>query len=169
MSNKDTDAQIAALQARVDELERANKPPEPFKPEPYQRYDPTAGMCMPPSALRAMVAAVPDHMLRDIVRDHRGAPTGTTTMNPALGQQASNVRGGGVPGGGTGWAREIPLGPPPGIQYVDQQLDHQDAVDKAERIRQDAQLKAMDEFAAQTETVNKKIEALSKLVEEPKP
>jgi hypothetical protein len=42
MTNKKQAAEIAALKARVAELERANKPPEPFKPQPYQQYDPTA-------------------------------------------------------------------------------------------------------------------------------
>jgi hypothetical protein len=164
---KQTDDEIAALKARVEELERAAKPPEPFVPTPHQQYDPTANMSMPRSALQAMVAAVPDHMLRDIVRDHRGAPTGPSPMSPS-----SSSQGGGpanVAGSGTGWAREIPLGPPPGIRYVDQQLDHADAVDKADRIRQDAQLKAMEKMAEQTESLNKQTEALSKLVEEPKP
>jgi hypothetical protein len=74
--SKQTD-ELAALKARVEELERAAKPPEPFKPEPYQRYDPTAGMCMPPSALAAMVAAVPDRLIKEIVRDNQ-APRGPT-------------------------------------------------------------------------------------------
>jgi hypothetical protein len=72
------DDELAKLKARVEELERAAAPPKPFVPEPYQRYDPTAGMCMPPSALAAMVAAVPDRVMRDIVRDNRNAPTGPT-------------------------------------------------------------------------------------------
>jgi hypothetical protein len=50
---KKPEDEIAALKARVEELERANKPPKPFVPEPYQRYDPTAGMSMPRSALEA--------------------------------------------------------------------------------------------------------------------
>ena len=74
--SKQTD-ELAALKARVEELERAAKPPEPFKPEPYQRYDPTAGMCMPPSALAAIVAAVPDRLIKEIVRDNQ-APRGPT-------------------------------------------------------------------------------------------
>jgi hypothetical protein len=135
--------EIAALKARVEELERAAKPPEPFKPEPYQRYDPTAGMCMPPSALAEMVAAVPDHMLREIaMRDNR-APTGRPGMIPNS-QQSTGGGSANVPGSGTGWAHETPIVPPPGLRYVDAQLDAQDAKDRAERIRQDAELKAME-------------------------
>ena len=48
MSRKDELAELKARvdeqRARIDELERAAKPPEPFKPESYPRYDPTAGM-----------------------------------------------------------------------------------------------------------------------------
>jgi hypothetical protein len=73
MSDKD---EIAALKARVAELEaRSPKPPKPFKPQPYQRYDPTEGMSMPPSALRAMVEAVPDRLIKEIVRDNRSPTT----------------------------------------------------------------------------------------------
>jgi hypothetical protein len=121
---------------------------------------------MPDSALRAMVAAVPDRLMRDIVKDHVGAPTGPTTMNPS----STSQRGGpaNVPGSGTGWAYEIPLGPPPGIQHVDAQIDAQDAKDRAERIEQQAQLEAMAKLAEQTETVNKKIEAISNKLAEGK-
>ena len=54
------EAELAAQRARVEELERKAKPPAPFDPGPYQRYDPTAGMSMPQSAIDAMVAAEPE-------------------------------------------------------------------------------------------------------------
>jgi hypothetical protein len=144
---KQTD-ELAALKAGVEQLERANKPPEPFKPAPYEPIDWTARMSMPPSALRAMVEAVPDHVIRDIAMRDGRAPTGPSSQGAIpSSQQVSNVRPGGVPGGGTGWAREIPLGPSMHQRYVDAQLDAQDARDKAERIRQDAQLQAMQRLA----------------------
>jgi hypothetical protein len=68
MTDKD---EIAALKARVAELEARAKPPEPFVPEPYQRFDPTAGMSMPRSVMREMVNAVPDRVMQDIVREQR--------------------------------------------------------------------------------------------------
>ena len=115
--------------------------PGPFKPAPYQRYDPTAGMRMPDSALRAMVAAVPDNIMRDVVRDNR-APTTPATIPSS---QSTGPRP--SAGDGTGWGAAAPIGPPPGLRYVDAQLDVQDAKDKAERIRQDAQLRAMEKLA----------------------
>ena len=77
-NKKQTADEIAALKKNVEELEAKLSPPKPFVPEPYQRYDPTAGMCMPPSALAAIVAAVPDRLIKEIVRDNQ-APRGPTT------------------------------------------------------------------------------------------
>src|SRR5215471_8642423 len=112
------DDELAALKARVEELERANKPPEPFKPEPYEPIDWTARMSMPPSALREMVNAIPDSMIRDIAMRDNHAPTGRPGMIP---QQPASPRP--SAGDGTGWAREIPLGPSVHQRYVDQQID----------------------------------------------
>ena len=75
-ANKD---ELEALKQRVAELEAKAKPPEPFKSEPYQRYDPTANMTMPPSVLREMAAAVPHNFMQDVVRDNR-APTTPGTI-----------------------------------------------------------------------------------------
>jgi hypothetical protein len=157
MTDKD---ELAALKARIEELEaRSPKPPEPFKPAPYQRYDPTEGMTMPPSALRAMVEAVPDRMLREIVRDYR-APTGPTTMVPRQGGGPANV-----PGSGTGWAEPTPLGPPPGVAQADRLMDAQDAKDRAALVEREAQFKAMDKIAEQTEAMAERTEASRKLAE----
>jgi hypothetical protein len=136
-----SDDEIAALKARVAELERAAKPPAPFKPEPYQRFDPTERMSMPASVMRDMVNCVPDSFIRDIaLRDGR-APTGPSSQGVIPSSQPlSNVRGG---GGRSGWAREIPLGPQPGINHVDRLLDHADAQDRAERIAQAARTQAI--------------------------
>jgi len=152
MSNKgeieELKKELAEQKAKVEALERANKPKEPFKPQPYEPIDWTARMSMPPSALRAMVEAVPDRVIRDIAMRDARAPQGPSSQGAIpSSQQVSNVHPGGVPGGGTGWAREIPLGPSVDQRYVDAQLDAQDARDKAERIRQDAQLKAMEKLA----------------------
>jgi hypothetical protein len=150
MSNKseieELKKELAEQKAKVEALERAAKPPEPFKPQPYQRYDPTAGMCMPPSALAAMVNAVPDRMLRDIVHDNRG-PRTPTGMIPRSQQPAGGGGPANVPGSGTGWAHEIPLSPPPGVQQSDKLVDAQDARDRAELIEREARFKAMEKLA----------------------
>jgi len=141
MSNKD---ELAALKARVAELEAKAKPPEPakpFVPEPHQRYDPTANMCMPRSAMEAMIAAEPRGFMAGVVHDNR-APTGRPGMIPSSEQPSRGSAN--VPGSGTGWGAATPLGPPPGIQWVDAQLDAQDAKDRAELIERNAKLKAME-------------------------
>ena len=158
--------ELAALKREVEELKAKLAPPKPFVSPPHRQYDPTAGMSMPPSALRAMVAAEPRNFMRDVVRDNRGAPTGPTSAIPR-----STDGGGGsanAPGSGTGWAHETPIGPPPGLRYVDAQLDAQDAKDRAELIRQDAQLRTMEKMMEQTETMRRQTEALAKLVEKNK-
>jgi hypothetical protein len=64
MTNK-TESEIDVLKARLAELERAMRPPAPLDVK-VQRYDPTARMTMPPSALREMVNGVPDSVVRDL-------------------------------------------------------------------------------------------------------
>jgi hypothetical protein len=153
MSNKseieELKKELAEQKAKVEALERANKPPEPFKPEPYQRYDPTAGMSMPMSTMLEMARAVPDHVLREIaMRDNR-APTGRPGMIPNSQQSSGGAASANVPGSGTGWAHETPIGPPPGVAQADRLMDAQDARDRAELIKRDAQLKAMEKLAEQ--------------------
>ena len=60
------------------------------------------------------------------------------------------------------------LGPPPGLRYVDAQLDAQDAKDRAELVKREAELQAAEKMAEQIETMRQQTEALAKLVE-PKP
>ena len=82
-----------------------------------------------------MAAAVPDHMVREIALRDARAPQGPSSacVVPSS-QQLTGVR----PGGGSGWAREIPLGPSMHQRYVDAQLDAQDAKDRRELIEQKA-------------------------------
>jgi hypothetical protein len=136
--------ELAKLKARVEELERAAKPPEPFKPQPYQRYDPTAGMSMPPSALRAMAQDPCNQVMRGVIQD-RHAPTGRPGMIPS-GQQSSGGSAN-VPGSGTGWAHETPIGPPPGVAQADRLMDEADRRDRAELIAREARFRAMQKLA----------------------
>jgi len=71
------------------------------------------------------------------------APTGPSAQGAIpSSQQMSNVRGANVAGSGTGWTREIPLGPSMHQRYVDAQLDAQDAKDRRELIEQKAREQA---------------------------
>jgi hypothetical protein len=150
MSKKDEIAALkaksAAQDAKIAELEAKLAPPKPFVAKPHEPIDWTARMSMPRSALEAMIAAEPRNFMADVVRDNRG-PTGPTGMIPRSQQASSGGGPANVPGSGTGWAHETPIGPPPGLRYVDQQLDAQDAKDRAELVKRDAQLKAMEKLA----------------------
>src|SRR6516164_7071782 len=122
---------IAELEARIAELEPKGKPPEPFKETPYQRYDPTAGMCMPLSTLREMCNAVPDSVMRGVLRDNR-APTGRPGMIP---EQPSTVRPSPAPSNTPGWTTAPPLSNPPGTgpgSPADKIADEFDRRDRAE-------------------------------------
>ncbi len=79
-----TEEQIAELQARIAELEKAAKPPERIKSN-HQRYDPFSQLKMPASAVAAMTDAVPDSLMRDICADNRrpaNAPAQTAAKEP---------------------------------------------------------------------------------------
>jgi hypothetical protein len=143
--SKKTDAQrIAKLERELAALKAAQAPPKPFKPEPWQQFDPTTNMSMPRSTLMEMAAAIPDHMIKGIVRDNQ-APQGPSAGGIPSSQQITSVHPGGgarLPaGGGTGWAREVPFGPSMHQRYVDAQLDAQDAKDRAARIAEDRALR----------------------------
>jgi hypothetical protein len=123
MTTKD---EIAALRREVKELkaevEARNKPPAPFKDD-WQPFDPTANMRMPPSAMRDLVAGVPDGVMGDI-RSDRAVPSGPRSMVPekfSEGERRQPPK-----------AWEIPYGPQPGINLVDQQCDAQDRSDRVE-------------------------------------
>jgi hypothetical protein len=125
MSDKD---KIAALEARIAELEAKGKPPAPFTPEPYQQFDRTAGMSMPPSAIQEMVNAENGIMREVALRDTR-APTSPSSAGAIpSSQQLSNVRG-------SGWQAPIPLSNPPGVKQADLLMDEQDRRDRAELAR----------------------------------
>jgi hypothetical protein len=113
------DDELDALKARIEELERKAEPAKPFVPEPWTPIDRTAGMTMPRSALQEMVNAVPDHVLRGIVRDNQ-APQGPSGQGVVpSSQQITGLHPGGGPADTSGWREAAPLGPPPGIQWVD--------------------------------------------------
>src|SRR6516162_9445758 len=126
------EAELAAQRARVEELERKAKPPAPFDPGPYQRYDPTAGMSMPQSAIDAMVAAEPRGFMAGVVGDSR-APTSPSSAG-ASGAVTKVSTAPGIPG--SGWRDAAPLSNPPGIAMVDAICEADAARDRAERMVQ---------------------------------
>jgi hypothetical protein len=138
--------ELAQLKARVAELERATKPPAPPDMKAYRRYDPTEGMSMPASALREMVNAVGDAMISDIAMRDGRAPTGPSAQGVIPSSQPlSNIRTGSA--GRSGWAHEVPLGPPPGVNILDRIMDHEDAKDRAELVERHARMQAMQKLA----------------------
>jgi hypothetical protein len=143
MSNDD---ELAALKARVAELEAKAKPPEPFTPEPFQRFDPTAGMSMPRSTMLEMARVVSDADMRDIAR--HGTIPGPSAAG-ASGQTTKISSSPGLPGTTNGWRREIPLGPPPGVAACDAIMDAADARDRAELVEREARRLAMQRLAEQ--------------------
>jgi hypothetical protein len=116
MNDKNED-DLDALKARVAELERAAKPPEPFIDDWVRPPNPIDRLSMPRSTMREMASAIPDAMVREIaMKDHR-APTGPSGQGVVpSSQQMTNVRGAGR---GLGWSEATPLSNPPGTQWVD--------------------------------------------------
>jgi hypothetical protein len=124
------EARLAASEARVAELERAGKAPAPIKSEPSAPYDPTSRATMPPSAIRDMIAAVPDRLMADLRSD--ALKPNPVTQSVA---QLTPDRGGQVQIRGTGYRDALPLGPPPGVDLADRLVDAQDRVDRADLQR----------------------------------
>jgi hypothetical protein len=150
MTNKD---EIAELRNEVERL-KAQVAPKPLPSEADVAAHRAAmheaaerrmvkASAFSPDQLAAMQAACPDETMRGIVADGH-APTGPTGM-VRTSQQTTDVRQ--PPGGGTGWAREIPFGPSAHARYVDAQLDAQDAKDRHDLIVQEAQRKAARRLA----------------------
>jgi hypothetical protein len=147
MTNK---SEIDALRAELEKVKRQLPPTMPTEKEIAAHRDQVHQLAearmsraayFSPEDLRAMRAAAPDDVCRSIVRDNRGGITPRSVIPSS--PTSSNVLGGGAgpPGGGIGWMRETPIAPPPGIRYVDAQMDAQDERDKAERERAEAMRK----------------------------
>jgi hypothetical protein len=120
MSDK---AELEALKARIEELERRAKPPEPFKPDPHWRPPPNPidRLSMPVSVIRDMANAVPDAVVRQIVsgRAPQNLAPLAATATPVSAQNTS------------GWRESVPLSNPPGVALADKLMD---AADRADRV-----------------------------------
>jgi hypothetical protein len=117
-------SELDDLKKRVEELEKAANPPEPFNPGPRFQFDPTAGFSMPRSAMKAMIDAVPEALMSELRMDARKP----NPVNPPSPPQPQ-VRQRATPN----WIEERPLESPPGIKIIDAMMDAQDERDKAER------------------------------------
>ncbi len=73
-----------------------------------------------PERLR-MRLAVGDDVIRDIVRDNRSRSHSTSLMKPQREAERPKVE-----------AKEVPLGPPPGIAIADRLMDQADRLDRRE-------------------------------------
>jgi hypothetical protein len=76
---------------------------------------------MPNSAVQTMVDAVGDAQVRDIVNDLKGGRAEPGFLPPDGSPPKEK---------GSGWQRPTEMGSPPGIKYVDQLVDAQDAQDR---------------------------------------
>ena len=82
---------------------------------------------MPASAVQDLAKAVPDNLVQAIVADNRRGISEPGWLKPSEPVEPKPK--------GTGWSRPDALGLPPGIKYVDQLCDVQDAIDKGENAR----------------------------------
>ena len=132
MSNEELAKRIAALEAELAALKAEVKPAEPTLKAKgaWPKYDPTEGFRLPPSAAKAMAAIVPDMKDRSKLPDTRrpSYPEPGGFGPPKSGPSKAVDRG-------SGWVEPSKLEGPPGLKYVDQQIDVQDAIDKAELKR----------------------------------
>jgi hypothetical protein len=120
MTDEEFNASIAEL-ARSIELYKRLRAME----RAVGRYDPTALMQMPANAVDAMVAAVPDSLMRDIVRDFWKGVSQPSSLIP----QQPVARG-------SGWVTPAPLRPPPGVELIDRMMATDDRRWRAERAKE---------------------------------
>jgi hypothetical protein len=115
-------SELDDLKAEVAALKRAIDPP-PRSPSTHQPIDYTANASMPASALKAMIDAVPESVMRGLRAD-------ALKPNPITGGAAPQPEP--PVQRGSGWAKPIPIESPPGIEHCDRMMDAQDEIDKAE-------------------------------------
>jgi hypothetical protein len=116
--------ELDELKKRIEELEKAAKPLEPFVPGPRFQFDPTANASMPASAMKAMIDAVPDRLMNELRSDALKPNPITGGPNPQPQTRAVQR--------GSGWRDEVPISSPPGVALADRLVDHRDRIDKAE-------------------------------------
>jgi hypothetical protein len=142
MTDKDD---IAALKKEVEALKSAlsgkeDKPKKEFVPKTdeehfdmvHQMNERRMSMAMHPEVVRDL-AVLDDATVKGIVADNRNAPTSPTVAIPrSSGSGGGEVRG---PSSTPGWIDPTPLGPQPGINWVDAQMIADDVRQRAELKR----------------------------------
>ena len=81
--------------------------------------------CMPASAVQDLAKAVPDQLVRDIVADNRHGVSQPGWLKPESGEPVKR---------GDGWQKPQPYSVP-GLKYVDQLCDVQDAIDRRDLVK----------------------------------
>lgn len=138
-----TDTKKDELEARIAELERAAKPPEPYITDWVVPPPAIDRVSMSPSTMREFAQAVPDNVIKDIVRDNR-APQGPSSAG-ASGQITRVSSNAGIIGSNTsGWINSPPLGPPPGIGLVDMIMEVDSAKQRGAAMVEEARRKAAE-------------------------
>jgi hypothetical protein len=135
------ETELAALRARVAELEARTNPPAPPKFEAGPRGSTTTELALSRAslsreAMAKMVEAVPDAMVRQIVNGNRA----TATLNP-LPQPNTTPRV--TEQNRSGWREAQPLSNPPGIAIADRLMDAADARERADLIAAEARRRLM--------------------------
>ena len=77
----DTTERIARLEREIENLKGTSTQAKPVSASPQLSFDPSSRLSLPASVTRDMVNAVPDAMVRDIVKDHLGRPTSLPTVH----------------------------------------------------------------------------------------
>ena len=121
------ESELSKLKKQVAELKDQLNPP-PRQPSNHPRFDPTEGMSMPASAMRDLINAVPDALMRDLRGDAR--KPNPTTLSGGITKPTASESPKAI--GKKGWIDERPLEPPPGIEHCDRMMDEQDRIDRTD-------------------------------------
>jgi hypothetical protein len=78
---------------------------------------------MPASAMRDLVNAVPESVMRGLRADAQKPNPVTGYANPQPTHQVQRS---------SGWRDEVPISPPAGVALAERLMDEQDKIDKAE-------------------------------------
>jgi hypothetical protein len=122
---------LAALEARIAQLEAAAKPAAEFKPGPARpSWDPTERMQMPASAVAAMRAVCGDAEIAGIARSPNPASQSSALLRTGSDQASPAV----VPSD-HGWRDELRIMPPAGIADCDRLVNQQDHIDRLDLVK----------------------------------